>query len=233
MEAVHHCLLQPCHQSPGHPCFFSPGFGVDPPVEHSIIPKVREPCPGSHEHLVSCLWRISPRLESAAEAEIRIREQSAANLVLGQHRFLPLRIHHGIQVPVYPVDVALLLVIIDKIGHRRPLPHHLRDILQSEASQLPHPLIILDTGKPSVLPVISVSTRLRHFASNPHTAVSRQDIRAVGPPPGCAGHCSNPLARTSQKSPDSPSPPCRPPKSSPYWHVRRTFWAFFSPRAFF
>ena len=41
----------------------------------------------------------------------------------------------------------------------------------------------------------------------------------------------HPSARTSQKSPDSPSPPCRPPKSSPYWHVRRTFWAFFSPRA--
>ena len=94
---------------------------------------------------------------------------------------------------MYPVDVALPLVIIDKIGHRRPLPHHVRDILQSEASQLPHPLIVLDTGKPSRLPVISVPTRLRHFAPNPLTAISKQDIRTVVPPPECAGECSTPL----------------------------------------
>ena len=121
---------------------------MHPPIEHPVIPEVREPRPGGHEDLVPRPGRIPTRLEGAAQGDVRIREQPAADLVSVQRRLLPLRVHHRIQVAVYPVDVAPPLVIVHQIGHRGPLPHHLRDILQGEAPQLPHALIILGAGRP-------------------------------------------------------------------------------------
>ena len=98
-------------------------------------------------------------LERAVQGNIRVREQSAANLVLCQCRLLPFHIHHGIQVPMYPVDIALPLVVIHQVSHRRPFPHHLSDILQAEASQLPHPLIMLDNRKLLLLPIVHLGNR--------------------------------------------------------------------------
>ena len=98
-------------------------------VEDSVVAKVRETRLSCHEDLVPLFRRIAPRTESAVEGNIRVREQSAADLISGQRRLLCLPIYYCIQIPVYPFDIAPALVVVHQVGHSRPLPHHLSDVL--------------------------------------------------------------------------------------------------------
>ena len=54
---------------------------------------------------------------------------------------------------MYPVDVALPLVIVHHIGDGGLLLHHLSYILHGEAAQSAHFIIILDNRK---LPLLSI-----------------------------------------------------------------------------